>query len=225
MIPNQTRRSFLQGLGSVGVVGLPTRTGDEAGTSPNDASLAAGDLVLSASDVPPEFKPYPTPDWNPLIDALSESALDVASIDIAVQGHWKGTTQSDPEWVLSTTALVADDLLPRTLIEAAAQQSYDEYVTVYDAETNILIDFEQSHTRADRVSDWRVEIIERSLSNDANSDARHIFTDHMRFQFLGNVVLGTIAFGPTDTDPPIDSLLGEHAAKQRTRYETHGATL
>jgi len=224
MTRKNTRRSFLQSIGGIGVIGLPTRKDAEASTSADDASLTATDFVIPQSEVPPGFEPYPTPDTNPFIDVLDESLLNVASIEIAVQGYWNGTTQSDPEWVLSTTALVADDPLPRAPIEAAAQQSHNEYVTAYNAETSPLIDFEQSHTCDGQSSDWRVDIIERSLFDDSNDDARHIFTDRMRHQFLGNVVLGTIAFGPTDTDPPIDSLLAEYATMQRTRYETHGAT-
>ncbi|WP_338739404.1 hypothetical protein [Haloplanus salilacus] len=223
MTQNNTRRAFLQGIGGVSVIGLPTRADAKASTSADDASLTATDLVIPESEVPPGFEPYPTPDTSPFSDALDESALDVASTEIAMKGYWNGTTQSDPEWVLSTSALVADNPLPRAPIEAAAQQSYDEYVTAYNTETSPLIDFEQSHTRAGQISDWHVDIIERRPFEDSNDAARHIFTDHMRHQFLGNVVLGTIAFGPTDTDPPIDSLLAEYATMQRTRYETHGA--
>jgi hypothetical protein len=221
---NHTRRTFLQGISGVGVIGLTTRADAEASTSTDDPNLTATDLVISPAEAPPGFEPYPTPDTNPFIDALTESALDVASTEIAVQGYWNGRTQSDPEWVLSTTALVADDPLPRAPIEAAAQQSHDEYVTAYNAETGPLIDFKQSHTRASQVSDWRVDIIETPLFDDATDGAEHIFTDIMRHQFLGNAVLGTIAFGPTDTEPPIDELLAEYATMQRIRYDTHGAT-
>jgi len=224
MIRKNTRRAFLQGIGGVSLFGLPTSTADEASISASNASLRATDLVIPASEVPPGFEPYPTSDSNSFIDVLDESDLDVASTDIAVQGYWKGSTQSDPEWVLSAIAIVADDSLPRATIETAAQQSYDEYVTAYNAETGPMIDFKQSHTRDGQISDWRVDIIETSLFDNANDDAKHILTDRMRHQFLGNVVLGTIAFGPTDTGPPIDSLLAAYATLQRTRYKTHGAT-
>lgn len=223
MTRNNTRRSFLQSIGGAGFFISPTSTADEASTSTGDASPNAADLVIPASEVPPGFEPYPVPETAPFIDALDESALDVASTDIAVQGYWKENTQSEPKWVLSATAIVADEPLPRAPIEAAAQQSYDEYVTAYNAETSLLIDFEQSHTRAGQISDWRVDIIETPLFDTSNDGTRHIFTDRMRLQFLGNVVLGTIAFGPTDTDPPIDSLLAEYATLQRSRYKTHGA--
>jgi hypothetical protein len=224
MTRKHTRRAFLQGISGVGVIGLTTRADAEASTSTDAANFTATDLVIPPAEAPPGFEPYPTPDSNPFIDALTESALDVASTEIAVQGYWNGTTQSDPEWVLSTTALVADDPLPRAPIEAAAQQSHDEYVTAYNAETGPLIDFEQSHTRAGQVSDWRVDIIETPLFDDATDGAEPIFTDIMRHQFLGNAVLGTVAFGPTDTEPPIDELLAEYATMQRSRYETLGAT-
>lgn len=220
MTRNNTRRAFLQRVGSVSVIGLSTYADSED----SDTTLTATDLLIHASEVPPGFESYPTKDANSFINALHDSPVDVTSIDIDVQVYWNGTTPSDPEWVLASTALIADDPLPRPRIEAAAQQSYDEYVEAYNAETGPMIDFEQSHTRDDDVSDWRVDIIEQSLFNDSNDGAEHILTDRMRHQFLGNVVLGTIAFGPTDTDPPIDSLLDEYASLQRSRYDTHGAT-
>ncbi|WP_302080574.1 hypothetical protein [Salinibaculum rarum] len=223
MTRTNTRRAFLQGIGGIGVIGVPTRTADEGTTTGGDTTVTATDLVIPASEVPPGFESYPTPNSNSFIDALEELTLDVTSTDIAVQGYWSGEVQSDPEWVLSSVALVSEDPLPRTSIETAAQQSYDEYVEAYRAETTPLIEFDQSYTRGDQVSDWRVEIFEKSLFHNSNEGAEHILTDRMRHQFLGNVVLGTLAFGPTDTDPPIKLLLDEYATLQRTLYDTHGA--
>jgi len=215
-----TRRAFLQSIGGVSIIGIPT----SANSEDIDPKLTATDLLISAAEVPSGFQSYPTKEANSFIDALHDSPVDVTTIDIDVQVYWQGTTQSDPEWVLSSAALVADDQLPRPRIEDAAQQSYDEYVEAYNAETGPMIDFEKSHSRDDEVSDWRVDIIERSIFHNSNEGAGHILTDRMRHQFLGNVVLSTIAFGPTDTDPPVDSLLEEYAALQRTQYDTHGAT-
>lgn len=220
MTRDNTRRAFLQRIGGVSVIGIPTYADGED----NDTTLTATDLLIPASEVPPGFESYPTKETNSFIDALHDSTVDVASIDIDVQVYWQGTTPSDPEWVLASTALIADSQLPRPRIEDAAQQSYDDYVEAYNAETGPMIDFEQAHSCDDEVSDWRVDIIERSLFNDSTERAEHILTDRMRHQFLGNVVLGTIAFGPADTDPPIDSLLEKYAALQRAQYDTHGAT-
>lgn len=224
MIRDNTRRAFLQSIGATTVTGIPTRSDDEAGTSTGDATLSATDLVISDSDVPLGFESSPTPDNNSFIDILNESSLGMVDTDIAVQGYWKGGTQSDPEWVLSTLAIVADGEVPRSIVETAAQQSYDEYVTAFEAETGPMIDFKQSHTRNGQSSDWRVEITQTLLFSDLNDGEEHIYTDYMRQQFFGNVVLGTIVFGPTDTDPSIESLLTEFATMQRNRYKTHGTS-
>jgi len=224
MTPNNKRRTFLQSIGGMSVIGLPTRLDDEASTSDGDERLRATDLVIPASEIPPGFKRYPTLDSNSFLDTLNESALDVERTDIAAQGYWKGTTQSNPEWVLSTTAIVANDSLPRAPIETAARHAYNKYVTAYDEETGPLIEFNQSYSRDGQTADWRVDIIETSPFETSTDSADHIYTDRMRHQFLGNAVLGTIAFGPTDSEPPIDELLAAYATMQRTRYETHGAT-
>jgi hypothetical protein len=224
MTRHNTRRAFLQRVGAASVIGFPSRVTDENSTSTVDTTVTAADLIIPGSAVPPGFQTAPTPDSNRFTDALAESTLDVANTDIAVQGYWSGETQSDPEWVLSSSAIVADEPLPRTTIETAAQQAYDEYVEAYNAETTSLIEFDQSHSHNDDVSDWRVDISQTSPLANTNEATQPIFTDRMRHQFFGNVVLGTIAFGPTDTEPPIDELLAEYATKQRIRYETHGAT-
>lgn len=224
MTRHNTRRAFLQRVGAASVIGFPSRVTDENSTSAADTAVTAADLIIPDSAVPPGFQTAPTPDSNRFTDALAESPLDVTSTDIAVQGYWSGETQSDPKWVLSSSAIVADEPLPRKTIETAAQQAYDEYVEAYNEETTSLIDFDQSHSHSDVISDWRVDISQTSPLSNTTDAAQPIFTDRMRHQFFGNVVLGTIAFGPTDTDPPINSLLDQYATMQRIRYETHRAT-
>jgi len=204
----------------MGLLGIPTLDPDQSNTADDEPPLSAPDLLIPDSEAPPGFDRQPTPESSSFTDALDESAFDTASADIATQGYWKGPAQTDPEWVLVSTAIVADTPIPRTEIETAAQQSYDEYVTAYDAETSPLIDFEQAHTASNSVSEWRVDIHETSFTDDT---PRHIYTDIMRQQYVENAVLGTIAFGPTDTGPPIDSLLDQYATLQRSRYETYRA--
>lgn len=219
MTRHNTRRAFLHSIGSLSLI--PALTPNQANTADDDATPAAADLVISNSEAPSGFERYSEPDSNPFIDALDQSAFDIAHVDIATQGYWKGQTQAEPEWVLSTMALVADDTLPRTAIDSAAQLAYDEYVTEYDAETSPLINIEQTHTTSDNTAEWRLNIHEASLFDDTTT---HVYTDIMHHQYVENAVLGTIAFGPTDTETSVESLLDTYATLQRTRYNTHGAT-
>lgn len=222
MTEPHTRRGFLQQVGAVGVAGhiQPAASGSrgDAGERPT-----AADLVVSATEAPPGFEPYETLDSPPLLEALAPSALDRADTDIAVRRYWKGSTASEPEWVLSTLAIVGADPLPRAPLEAATRQADDEYVSAYDAETNLLVDFERTYTRREEVSDRRIDIV-RSPVFEVCGDATHLFTDRLRQQFLGRVVLGTLVFGPADAAPSVDSRLADYAAMQRTHYETHETT-
>lgn len=108
MTSNNTRREFLQSVGATGIATIPIRADDETVTS-----LDAVDLLIPASEVPTGFKQQPTPDSNSFIDALYAADPGTTSADIAVQGYWKGGEQTDPEWVLSSLAIVADDSIPR----------------------------------------------------------------------------------------------------------------
>lgn len=219
MTSNNTRREFLQSVGATGIATIPIRADEEAVTS-----LDAVDLLIPASEVPTGFKQQPTPDSNSFIDALYAADPGTTSADIAVQGYWKGGEQTDPEWVLSSLAIVADDSIPRETLEDAVGQSYDKYVEEYDAETTDWIQFEQTRTQTSQASEWRFTITEQSNCFNQYTGAGHIFTDLMHLQFFGNVVLATLAFGPTDTGPPVDSLVDQYATVQRTRYDNHGAT-
>lgn len=218
MTAHNTRREFLQSIGATSIATIPTQAGDEVVTS-----IDAVDLLIPASAVPTGFKRQPTPDSNPFIDALHAADPDTTSADIADQGYWKGGEQTNPEWVLSSLAIVADDSVPRETLEDAAGQSYDRYVEEYAAETNDWIQFEQTRTQTSQASEWRVNIIEQSNCFNQYTGAGHIFTDLMRLQFFGNVVLATLAFGPVDTGPSVESLVDEYATLQRTRYDNHGA--
>jgi hypothetical protein len=219
MTSNNTRREFLQSVGATGIATISTWADEESVTS-----LNAVDLLIPASEVPTGFKQQPTPESNLFIDALYAADPGTTSADIAVQAYWKGGEQTRPKWVLSSLAIVADDSILRETLEDAVGQSYGTYVEEYAAETNIWIQFERTRTQTSQASEWRVNIIEQSDCFNQYTGAGHIFTDLMHLQFFGNVVLATLAFGPTDTGPSVDSLVDQYATVQHTRYDNHGAT-
>jgi hypothetical protein len=200
---------------------IPTLGSNQSTKTNENGTLTAADLLISTSEVPPGFEQHQEPGSNTYIDALDKSAFDIADADIATRGYWKGPTQAEPEWVLSTMAIVTEDP-PRAVIESAAQQAHDEYTAEYDAETSSLINFEQAHTTSDTTAEWQLNIHKASLFDDTTT---HVYTDIMRHQYVENAVLGTVVFGPTNVNTSVDSLLDTYATLQRIRYETHGATL
>jgi hypothetical protein len=58
---------------------------------------------------------------------------------------------------------------------------------------------------------------------DDASEADPIFSDLMRLQFLDNVLLGTVVFGPRSKPPELTALLEEFATQQYSNYRAHGA--
>ncbi|EMA18436.1 hypothetical protein [Haloarcula amylolytica] len=218
MTRENSRRAFLHSVGAVSLTGVT------ATSSAAETTLTAPDLVIPESAAPNDFDPLPSVESNRFTDALHAAAPGLTSSDIAVAGYWNGATQTDPEWVLSSMAVVADESLPRAPIEAAAEQAYDEYVAEYDAETSSLIDFEQTHVRTDQTTEWGVDMHRAPMFSDRTDGGELVFSERMRYQFFDTAAVATLAFGPHKQDPPVDALVNEYAALQRDRYETRGGT-
>lgn len=218
-----TRRDWLRSVG-VGVTGVVTHP---LATGTNDAETArlqAHDVIISDSAVPDRFTQHPEQGEGRFLDILTDDAPELTDADTAGNGYWDGDTQDDPHWVLASMAMVADETLPRATVEAAARKSCDEYVAEYDAETGPTIDFEQSHTRSDRVAEWQVDMLHTPVFDDAADGAEPIFADLMRLQFFDDVLLGTVVFGPRAEPPELTAMLEKFATQQREQYRAHGAT-
>jgi hypothetical protein len=83
-----------------------------------------------------------------------------------------------------------------------------------------MIDFEKSLTANGNESGWQVDILEAPLIADSETEPTTIFVERMHNQFLDNVFLGTIVFGPADGSPSVESLVDEFATVQRNRYDS-----
>jgi hypothetical protein len=206
-------------VGVTGFVPYAISSGTEDTQEPN---LRARDVIVPETAVPDRFTPYSERGTGRFFEILTDEAPELTEVDIAGNGYWDGATQEDPHWVVSSIALVANDTLSRGTVEAAARKSSDEYVSEYDAETGPMIDFEQSHGRSGRSTEFQVDIVQTSMFNDA-SEADSIFTDLMRLQFLDNVLLGTVVFGPRSKPPELTAMLEELATHQYANYRAHGA--
>ena len=217
----QTRRAWLHtiGVGATGVVTHPLVSSTHGDQEPR---LKARDLLVPETAVSDRFSQYADLGSGRFFDILTDEVPALTDADTATNGYWDSGTQDNPHWTVSSMAIVADDTLSRGAVEAAAGQSYDEYVAEYDAETRSSIAFEQSATRTDRGAEWQMNMLQ-TYGDD--SDATVIrFTDRMRIQFFDNVLFGTVVFGPRQEPPELATMLETFTTQQHSQYRAHRAT-
>ena len=217
----QTRRDWLRtiGVGATGVATYPLTSGTD---NDQESQLKARELLVPETVVSDRFSQYADLGSGRFFDILTEEVPALTDADTVTNGYWDGGTQDNPHWTVSSMAIVADDTLSRGPVEAAARQSYDEYVADYDAETRSSIAFEQSTTRTDRGAEWQMNMLQ-TYGDD--SDATVIrFTDRMRIQFFDNVLLGTVVFGPRQEPPELATMLEAFTTQQHAQYCAHKAT-
>ena len=228
MSQNNTRRAFIKAVGGVSFTGVVGSATANSGTTDESSTLSAADLVIPETAVPDGFERHPMSDSNreaaPFIEKLQYLDPQFKSVDTAGNAFWKGEVESDPEWVLSSIALVGENTLPRPHIEKATDLFYDDYIDEYDAETSVMIEFEKSVTANGNESDWQVDVLEAPLLTDSETEPTPILVERMHQQFLDDVFLGTVAFGPADGSPSVESILDEFATAQRDRYDSRRAT-
>jgi hypothetical protein len=228
MPPQHSRRAFIQAIGGVSFTGLAGSATAASGTTNESSTLSAAELVIPETAVPNEFERYSPEDTNrgstPFIEKLHHLDPRFKSVATAGNAFWKGEEESDPQWVLSSIALVGADRLPRLHLEKAADVFYDEYIDEYDAETSVMIEFEKSYAARDNTADWHVDILEAPLLSETETDPSPILVERMHQQFLDNVFLGTVVFGPADGSPSVESLLEEFSTVQRDRYDSARST-
>lgn len=219
----QTRRDWLRNMG-VGVTGVVTHPLTSGTDDDQESGLQARDVLVPDTALPERFSQYPDLGSGRFFDILTDKVPTLTDADTATNGYWDGGTQENPHWTVSSMAIVADDTLSRESVEAAAGQSYDEYVADYDAETRPTITFEQSSTRTDRGAEWRMDMFQPPMFGDDSEDTEIIFTDLMRIQLFDNVLLGTVVFGPRSESPELTAMLEAFATQQHAQYRAHRTT-
>ena len=224
MSRQHSRRAFIKAVGGVSFTGIAGSATATSGSSEERQPLAAADLVIPETAVPAGFKRHPTSDSDreaaPFIEKLQYLDPRFKSVDTAGNAFWKGEVESDPQWVISSIALVGENTLPRPHIGKATDLFYDDYIDEYDAETSVMIEFEKSYSAHGNEADWQVDILEAPLLTDSETEPTPILVERMHQQFLDNVFLGTVAFGPADGSPSVESILDEFATLQRNRYDS-----
>jgi len=132
MPPQHSRRAFIQAIGGVSFTGLAGSATAASGTTDESTIPSAADLVIPETAVPNGFERYSPEDANrgaaPFIEKLQQLDPRFRSVATAGNAFWKGEGESDPQWVLSSIALVGADSLPRLHLEKAADVFYDEYI-------------------------------------------------------------------------------------------------
>ena len=171
-------------------------------------------MLFPESVVPSGFNSYQTPESIQILETLQAADSRFAGADTAAQGYWRGGSKANPEWVLSSVAIVSDKQLSQSNTERAVGEAYDEYISQYDAETGSSIKFEQSKSRGEQSVDWKAEIFKSYSEIDSGMEPTPIFVDQMRQQFFGDTVTLIAAFGPHTTEPMIGSLLDQCTNQQ-----------
>ena len=208
MRPTATRRGYLKQVGSTGLAGIPT-TMTKNSTDSDDREIAPEELLFPESVVPAGFNSYQTPDSIPIVETLQAADSRFTGADTAAQGYWRGGSKANPEWVLSSVAIVPDEQLSQSKTERAVGEAYDEYISQYDAETGSSIKFEQSKRRGEQSIDWRAEIFKSRPQFESDIESTLIYVDQMRQRFFVNAITLTSVFGPYQTEPPTDLLLDQ----------------
>ena len=222
MTEDNTRRTFVKAIGGASFTGIPSTLLGRS-IAEDDTNPVAAEILLPEAELPEAFDCCPGLDIHtvPFVEALQSVDSRFKSSDIAAEGYWRGTDQSNPEWVVSSLAIVTEWPLPRKIVETATGQMWDEYVAMYDEETLFFVEFEQSFSRSERVSEWGLDIIQTPHHTDLEPKTTVIYTERLRLQFFENTLIGTIVFGPTGSSPSVESLLDQYAEIQRSRYRSY----
>jgi len=222
MTEDNTRRTFVKAISGASFTGIPgTLLG--SGAAEDDTAPVAAEMVLPKGELPESFDCCPGPDIHtiPFVETLQSVDSRFESSDIAAEGHWKGTDPKNPEWVVSSLAIVTGWPLSRKIVETAASQMWDEYIVEYNDETPLFVEVEQSHSRGEEASEWGLDIFRTPFDTAKRSEPTPLYTERLRLQFFEEVLIGTIVFGPVGSSPSVDSLLEQYAGVQRGRYESH----
>ncbi|SIS21275.1 hypothetical protein [Natronorubrum thiooxidans] len=217
---NYSRRSYLQGFGGIFLAGAPKLTVNTQSTVHND--ISASNLLIPESAASGDFEPVTGTNSIPIMSHLRTRNSWFEGAETAAQGYWKGPDEENPHWVLSSLAVVCDQTLCRHAIEEATTRCYSEYVQEYDAETPVTVEFEQSRTHYTGWTDWQMDMLSIDpFSDDPSSSSERLFTDVMRLQYHGNVLLGTVVFGPDAVGRDVSSMLIKYSRFQHSQLYPH----
>ena len=185
------------------------------------------EFLLTSTEIPTGFTRASTPTDIPLFRQLRSTDASFADASVATRGFWAGGTEENPEWVLTTAACVApSEALFDSAIEVTAE-SHHEFIDQYDRETSSLWRFERQHEQHPRYPSWSADIWidELLLEGPQVEGERHVFTDTIRLQSRGPVLVWAGLFGPVEQSFqkwPYASLLDRITEFQQTKLDALG---
>lgn len=220
MTQQNTRRTFIKTIGSVSFTGIAGSAINTADSGDGRSNINASRLLIPDEDIPDEFEQHPKPDTSRFLNVLCSADPRFNMVESAVQGFSKGGTKSNPQRVISTMALVGDDVLPRLHIEAAIELFCEEYIFEYKAETAIPIRARIIRQATDNESTWQIDISAANPDSGSASGGFQTFTEKVKQQYFENVSLITVLSQPLGSTTLDEPLLGKYATIQRSRYES-----
>jgi hypothetical protein len=185
---------------------------------------SATDFLMPSTEIPDAFTRVGTPPNVPLFERLRTVDASFGDADVAVRAFWAGNTEKNPEWVLFTSACVVRDELPLESAIEATEESHQVFIDEYEAETSSLWRFERRHERHPEYLNWSADIWidEKLLDGPANTGERHTFTETIRLQARGSVLVWTGLFGPVEQsfqEWPYARLLDRITEFQQTKLD------
>jgi hypothetical protein len=211
------RRKYLAAVGKAALVSKLPTSRLSSGPSPTE-------FLISSTEIPATFTRARTPTDIPLFHRLRSTDASFADAPLASRGFWTGGTERNPEWVLTTAACVAPD---ETLVDSATRvtaETHHEFIDEYDEETSSRWQFERRHEQHPRYHAWSADlwIDELLLDGSQVEGERHVFTDTMRLQARGSVLVWTGLFGPVEQsfqEWPYARLLDRITEYQQTKLD------
>jgi hypothetical protein len=183
------------------------------------------EFLIPSTEIPAGFSRANTPTNIPLFEQLRSADASFADAPMASRAFWAGGTAANPEWVLTTSACVAPD---EALVDSATEvtaKSHHDFIDQYDEETSSAWRFERRNEAHSSYLSWSADIWidERLLDGPQVEGERHVFTDTMRLQARGPVIVWAGLFGPVEQsfqEWPYVQLLDRITAFQQDTLDT-----
>ena len=219
----QTRRTFVFWSGDEGAAStVPYDRGYINGTTRRASSthfydLDPAALVLTADDMPSGFTAVENPDEPSLMTHLREVDARFENAAVALTAFWAGTDSVHPTWMVTSLACVCDHELARDALTTGTNR-HDELREEYEDALPDSYSVEQSERLRLIDGRWRIDLPCSPTDWECQDSPSPAVTHLLKLQWRGNILLGTIVYGPCGDEPGPETRLDYLADLQLTRF-------
>lgn len=190
------RRSYLSAIATAPFI---TTTDTTTATSP---SIQPDELLITQAQLPQAFTTSSGIDADDMFDSVQPPSRSPPSRDqIAFNSFWVGDDPDEPLWIAASSVCIS--VRPESVATATETVSheYAEFIDAYDAETAAYWHFDRQYNEFEKFREWRTGIyIGHEISSEELFEVADEpkLVDVLRLQYVNNILLGTVLFGPTD---------------------------